>query len=344
MFVTSSNEKSDQEEEGQQDTEDHENRQRKRSVLQSFVDVLFYDEEDEIDQSSSQTEIKKSSQEGPQSEDTRKQMVLQLQKLDRDRKKSLLVRVIDTLLSRSDHSQQDLSNENIEDHIAVDIANDENTTGENYWRQESLQGNQRDDYRENNKEVDSVDTETEIEEEDKPTSFSAKCRQRKRGIVSVPSEAQLGVPNFGFEDEGNEEIEEKCSSDTSGLRGRKKSVTFSLSELPVVPLMNADGKRDFKLDASDEKLPTVTEKSEEEDKETESLKNGCNPPASEEKEEVLGLPVSSTIHRATKGRPKTIKHWLRDPNLYKVCVFFVFVLKKYGNITFSHSMRDRMII
>ena len=345
MLVTSSNEKSDQEETGHpHDPEDHETRQRKRSVLQNFVEVLFYDQEDEIDQSSSQTKTKKSSQEGPQSDDTRKQMVRQLQKLDRDRKKSLLVRVIDTLLSRSDHSEQDLPGENIENHVAVDIANDEYTTGESYWRQESLQDNQREDYRENNKEVDSVDTETEIEE-DKPTSFSANgCRKRKRGIVSVPSETQLGVPNFGFEDEGSEGIEEECSNDTSGLPRQKKSVTFSLSELPVVPLMNADGKRDFKLDASDEKVPTVTERSQEQDKETESVNNGCNPTLSEDKEEVLGLPVSSPIHRAKKRRLKTIKHWLTDPNLYKVGVFFCVCVKKYGNITFSHSMRKRMTI
>ena len=311
-----------------------------------FVDVLFYNEEDEIDRSSSQTEIKKSSQEGPQSEDTRTQILLQLQKSDRDRKKSLLLRVIDTLLSRSDHSEQDLSTENIEDHVAVEIANDEYTTGENYWRQESLQDNQREDYRENNKEVDSVDTVIEIEEGDKPTtSFSTNgCRQRKQGIVSVPSEAQLGLPNFGFEDEGSEEIEEECFNDTSGLPRQKKSVTFSLSELPVVPLMNADGKRDFKLDASDEMLPTVKERSQEQDKKTESVKNGCNPTASEDKEEVLGLPVSSPIHRAKKRRPKTIKHWLTDPNLIKVCVFFCVCIKKYGNITFSHGIRNRMKI
>ena len=322
MFVTSWNEKSDQEEKGHQDTEDHENRQRKRSVLQKFVEVLFYDEENEINQLPSQTVTEKSSQEDPQSEDTRKQMVLELQKLDRDRKKSLLVRVIDGLLSRSDHSQQEeMPTESIEDHVAVNIANDEYTAGENYWRQESLQDNQREDHRENNEDEDSVDREIEIDEEDKPTLFSASCRQRKRGIASVPTERQLGLPNFSFEDEGSEEKQEECSSDTSGQRRQKKSVTFSLSELPVVPSLNEDGGNDFKLDASNGKLPTITERSQEEDKEIESVEDGCNPSALEEKQEVLDLPaVSSPIHPVRKRRPKTIKHWLRDPNLYKVCV------------------------
>ncbi|XP_020601157.1 uncharacterized protein LOC110040282 [Orbicella faveolata] len=190
MFVTSSNEKSDQEEKRHQDTEDHENRRRKRSVLQKFVEVLFYDEEDEIDQSSSQTETEKSSQEDPQSEGTRKQMILGLQKLDRDRKKSLLVRVIDGLLSRSDHIQpEEMSTESIENHFAVDIGNDEYTTGENYWRQESLQDNQREDYRENNKEVDSVHREIEIDEEDKPTLFPAKFHV-KRAFLRVNNDSE----------------------------------------------------------------------------------------------------------------------------------------------------------
>ena len=340
MFVTSSKEKPGQEEEGHQDTVDHENRLRKKSLLQNFVEVLFYDDGDEIDQSPSQSETDKSSQEGPQSEDRRKQMVQKLQKLDRDRKKSLLVRVIDGLLSRSDHSQQEeMSTESIEDHVAVDIANDEYTTGDNYWGQDSLQDNQREDYRENDKEVDSVDSgrETEVDEEDKPTC-SAKCRQRKTGIVSVPSEGQLGLFNLGFEHEGSKEIAEECSSDTSGLRRQKKSVTFGLSEFPVSPLRNGDGENNVKVDASDQKLSTVTKRSEEEDKETESvaIENGCNPSGSEDKQDVL----TSPIHPAKKRRPKTIKHWLRDLNLYKVCVCFG---KKNCN-KLNFTVRNRIIV
>ena len=342
MLVTSWDEKADREEE-EQNTPDYENdRQRKRSLLRKFVDVIFFDKEQEIDHSPSQTftEIEKSTQGDPQerdtkglmvlgfkgdqqSDDTRKQMVLGLQKLDRDRKKSLLVRVIDGLLSRSDHSQQEeIPTESIEDHAAVDIVNDEYTTGEDYWRQEGLQDIQRDDNRDSNNEVDSVDRQIQIDEEEKPTSVSAKCRQRRNGIVSITSDGQLGQPNLGFEHEGSDEIEEECTSDTSGLRRQKKSVTFCLSEFPVQPLMDGDGDggKDLKRDSSDEKLPTITERSQEQDKETESTEDGCNPSASEDKQEVLGLPVLSPIHPAKKRRPKTIKHWLRDPNLYKVCL------------------------
>jgi len=338
MLVTSWDEKADQEEE-EQDTPDHENnRQRKRSLLRKFVDVIFFDEEEKIDHSPSQTEIEKSTQgdpkkgnkeiqkvlgimEGPQSDDTRKQIVLELQKLHRDRKKSLLVRVIDGLLSRSDYSQQDLSaTESIEDPVAVDFANDEYATGDSYWKQEELQDIERDDNLDNNNEVDSVKGELEIDQEDKPTSVSAKCRQRRSGIVSITSDVQLGLPNFGFEHERSDEIEEECSSDTSGQRRQKTSVTFSLSELPVQPLTNENGGKDLELDASVEKLPTVADRSQEDDKETESVEDGCNPSASEDKQEVLGLPVSSPIHPAKKRRPKTIKRWLRDPSLYKVCL------------------------
>ena len=298
MFVTSLSENPDQEEEGyQNNTEDHENRTRKRSTVTKFVEVLFCDEENEINQSSSQIENEKSFQDDQQ-DDATKQMVIGLQTLDRGRKKSLLVRVINGLLSRSDQSQQEeMSTKSIKDHVA-DYA-----TGENYRRQEGLHDIQREDYRE-------VDQKG-------PSSVSAKCRQRKIGIVSSAGDVRLGLPNFGFEDERSEEIQRECTSDTSGHGTQKRSVTFSSSELPVLPLTNGNGEKDFEVDASVERPPTVEDKSQGEDKETESVEDGRNPSASEVEQET----GSSTIHPAKKRRPKTIKHWLRDPNLYKVCVF-----------------------
>ena len=340
--MTSSNEKPGQEEEGHQDAVNHENRLRKRSLLQNFVEVLFCDDGDETGQSSSQTEIQKASQEDSQ-DDARTQMVLGLQKLRRDRKKSLLVRVIDGLLSRSDHSQQDLSTDSIEDHVAVDIVNKEYATGES-CRQEGIQDIQREDNWGNKTMVDSVKREIEIDQEDDPTSVSAKCRQRRNGVVSSTSVGQLGLPNFGFEDERSEEKEEECSSHISVQRRQKKSVTFSMSELPVVPLMKGDGGRDFKLDESHEKLPTVTEGSQEEDKETESVKNGCNPSASEDKQGVLRLDGSSTIQPAKKRRPKTIKHWLRDPNLYKVCLYMYIYLCIFKKMVIMAIKFSRIIV
>ena len=151
-----------------------------------------------------------------------------------------------------------------------------------------------------------------------------KCRQRRYGVVASTSIGQLGVPNFGFEDEKSEEKEEECSSDTSGHGGQKGSVSFSSSELPVLRSMNGDGEEELELDvhASVEKPPTVEDKSQEGDKDTESVGDGCNPSALENKKEVLGFPVSSTIHPAKKRRPKTLTQWLRDPNLYKVCICF----------------------
>ena len=314
MFVTSLNETPDQEEDGHQDIEDHENRQRKRSFVQKFVEVLFYDEGDEIDQSSSQTQNEKSSQFNPEG-DARKQMVLGLQKLDRDRKKSLLVRVIDTLLSRSDHSQQDVSTDSIEDHVIVDVENKEYATGENYSRKE-LHDMPRAYYRKKSNTEDSLKRELEVDQEDKPTSVSAKFRQRRSGIVSIKGDGQLGLPNFGFAHERSEEIEKECCSDTLGHRRQKRSVTLSVSEFPVQPLMNGDGGKDLQLDVSVEKPQTV------EDRIQEDVEDGRNPSASGDKQQVLGLPDSSPIRQAKKRRPKIIKHWLRDPNLYKVCVYF----------------------
>ena len=321
VVPTSLNKNANQEDEGHQDH--RENRQRKKSFVKRFVEVLFYNEGDETDQSSSQTENEESSQEDAQG-DARKQMVLELQKFDRDRKKSLLVRVIDGLLCRSDHSQQDLSTESIKDRVVVNIENEEYAIGES-WRQEGIQDIQREEKRGNKTKVNSVKRENEIDQKDKPNSVSAKCRQQRNGVVSRSAIAgQLGLPNFGFEDEKSGEKEEECSSDTSGHQTQKRSVTFSSSELPVQPLMNRDGGKDLEPDAhaSVEKPQTFEDRSQEEEKETESVGDGSNPSALADKQEVLGLPVSTIIHPAKKRHPKTIKHWLRDLNLYKVCVCF----------------------
>ena len=323
---TSLNKNANQEDEGHQDH--RENRQRKKSFVKRFVEVLFYNEGDETDQSSSQTENEESSQEDAQG-DARKQMVLGLQKVDRDRKKSLLVRVIDGLLCRSGHSQQDLSTESIKDRVVVNIENEEYAIGES-WRQEGIQDIQREDNRGNKTRVDPFKIENETDQKDKPTSVSAKCRQPRSGVVSRSTiVGQLGLPNFGFEYENSEEKEEECSSDSSGHRTQKRSVTFSSSELPVQPLMNWDGGKDLELDAHEsvEKPQTFENRSQEEKKETESVGDGSNPSALADKQEVRGLPVSTTIHPAKKRRPKTIKHWLRELNLYKVCVYF----SKNGN-------------
>ena len=101
-------------------------------------------------------------------------------------------------------------------------------------------------------------------------------------------------PTLGLNMKEVKKIEEECPSDTLGLPRQNRPVTFSLPEFSVQPLMDEDGGNDLELDTADEKLPTVAEGSQEEDKENESVKNGCNPSASEDKQEVLGLPVFIT--------------------------------------------------
>ena len=312
------------EEKGHQDTEEHENRQRKKSLLQNFVDILFYDEEDKYGDNSSQTKIKNTTGD-PQNVDTKEQVVLELQNLDRERKKSLLVHVIDRLLSRSDHSQQELSTEGIENSVMIDSENGEHTAAGNTWGKEVLQDLEKETYNSDiNKKLDTVKVEDEKRElemaqEDKTASLSAKCRKRRSGVVSTTNDGKLGLPNLGFEYERSEEIEKDCSSDTSGLREQKKSVTFSPSaEFPGPSLMTEDRGREFKVDESVEKASTVAENGQgRNDKEIDSVESGNNSSVSE----VFDLPVSSPIHPSKKKRPKLMKDWLRDPNLYKVCQF-----------------------
>ena len=103
--------------------------------------------------------------------------------------------------------------------------------------------------------------------------------------------------------------------------------------------MNRDGGKDLELDASVENLPAVAERSQEDDKKTRSLEDGCYPSASEDKQEVLGRPVSSSIHPAKKRCPKTIKHWL-SPCLFLWLPFLMDLFsrfKSYFTGSFFHG-------
>lgn len=333
--MTSSNEKANQEE-GHQDIEEHDNRQRKTSLLQKFVDIIFHDEENNNNDNSSQIEIQNTTRD-PKNEDTKQQMVLELQNVDRERKKSLLMRVIDGLLSRSDQSQQELSYESIKKDVTVDSANEEYTTGKNIWGEEGLQDVEKEpDTSDGNMKVDTVKEEDEkreldIDQEEKAAWAYAKRRQRKNGVASLTDDFKLGLPNLGFEYDRSVEKEKDRSSDTSGLPKPKKSVTISLStEYPVLSSMKEERGKETKLVESVKKPATVAESSHGiEDERTDSVVVGNNPSATEEKHEVLGVTVLSPIHPSKERCPKSIKDWLTDPNLYKVCNFVVSFLQTY---------------
>ena len=308
---------------GNQDIEYRENRQRKRSILQKIVDIIFYDDENNPgDISSKIQQISVVTQ----NEVTKEQMFLEMQQLDRDRKKSVFMRVIDGLLFRSEQSQEELSTENIEGHSEVDSANGE-YTGDNHWKEEGLHVVDKEtDNSDSKRKVDTVEDghnkrELKIDQVDKAASILTKLGKRRNGVVSITNDGKLGVPNFGFafECERSKETEKNCLGDSSGLPQSKMSVTVSLSEPDVLSLMDREKGREFKIDESTEKPTTVAEENQgREGKGIVSVVNG-NPSVSEDGHDMLGLPFSPTISLSKKRRPKSLKNWLRDPNLYKVC-------------------------
>ena len=309
-------------EKGNQNTEDHENRQRQRSILQEFIDI-FYDEENKPGDTSSVITTQNTTAES-QHEVKKTEMFLKVQHLDRDRKKSLLMRVIDGLLSRSD--QEKLSAGMIEDQVAVDNPN-EKYTGKNHRRIEGLHMVEKETNNSGSKRKVDTDKdgqekrELEICQEAITTSHAAKSRQRRSGVVSIKNDGKLGVPNLGFafEYEKSEESDKDCPRDTSEAPKPKRSVTFSLSECHVPSLIDGDeAGKNFKINEFIEKRTTVAERSlGRKDKGIDSAEDRNDPSASEDKHEVLGL--SPSIHPSKKRPHKAVKDWLRDPNLYKVC-------------------------
>ena len=160
-----------------------------------------------------------------------------------------------------------------------------------------------------NRKVDTVNVEDDkgelhVVQEDKTTLLSAKYRQRQNGVVSFTNDGKLGLPNLGLEYEGSEEIEKDCSNDASGHRKQKPSAAFSMSTESV------------------EKASTVAESCQGgRDKAIDSVEGGSNPSVSEDKREVSDHRETLELHPSKKKSPKSMKDWLRDPNLYKVCHF-----------------------
>ena len=150
-----------------------------------------------------------------------------------------------------------------------------------------------------------------VNQGDNIESGSAKCRQRRNGVVSVTDNGKLGLPNLGFEYERSEEMEEDCLSDNAGLGRPEESVTGGLSRKFPLPLID---------DESVKRPIDVPERSQSrEDNRIGSVEDGNYLSTSEDKQGVLGLPTLSPIYPSKKRRPKSVKDWLRDPNLYKVC-------------------------
>jgi len=217
---------------GRKVTGELENRERRKSFLQKFVSAIFNEEETKVGHNT--TQKAEEAAEKPQNEDTRHHLVSELQTLDRDRKKSFVLRVIDGLLSRSDHTQSEMSICDIEDDVAAGDEHDKNEAGAIYWKQETkLENVQREDTKEVCKKVHTnkvKKTKLGIGKEDRVDNNAEELvltEYRHRGNV-------CHIQNLGSEYDGGDEVENGSPCDLSCVRKQTKSVAFSLTISPSI--------------------------------------------------------------------------------------------------------------
>ena len=329
LMASSNSEKSEQQE--RKETESHETQERKRSILQKFVAAIFDDEENNSGHNKSQAGTEESTK-NPESEDTKTRMVSEVQHLNRDRKKSLLVHVFDEILFRLQHNEQELPIGSTEDQGSVGDADDKYITGENDWRQEEIDNVPNEDKCKTHNSVDFVEgkhDETVTDREDQTediaeTSDWKRRRQRKHGIVVIPNGKKHGLPNLGFEQDRNDDAESGKLGNTS-VREPKKSVTFSVPEFPEMPSMNEKRRQELNRDELAHEKTSLDGSTQNylkqhctDDNRIESSEGGINSSPSKDNPDVPGFSVSSAIFPSEKKRPKRIKDWLKDLNLYKV--------------------------
>ena len=334
MFMGSLHDKTGYEEQGNEDIENQENGQRKRSLMQKFIAAFFYDEDSTLAVSPPETETEETTGYSQQ-EHTTTEMVSEIRSLDRERKKSILVKVIDGLLSRSEHG---ISTGNSEDHaleesthtkhvVSEKVRGDEEDVAEN-TKEGKESGNITDDNKQMGPNTKRGEKDDSLIDGDATTDIHPELsvlylnRKRKSGVVGVPDYANLGLSNFGFNYERHEEMKIKCDSDSSNLR--KNSVAFKVPDSPVLPsAINEEGIIEFNDDESLSKQPGMTEIgqncSEKWPSQESSIAEGDN--TSSDPTDNPNVPcrsISSPNNTLEKNPPKTMKDWMKDPSLYKV--------------------------
>ncbi|PFX14764.1 hypothetical protein AWC38_SpisGene21060 [Stylophora pistillata] len=91
---------------GHEENQSHKQRERRKSLLHKFAAAIFFDGENETGLTQSVPDPKEGTK-NPDSEDAKSQMCLEVQQLDRERKKSLLMRFFDGLLARLDQEEEE---------------------------------------------------------------------------------------------------------------------------------------------------------------------------------------------------------------------------------------------
>ena len=201
------------------ETKSHEVRVRKRSLLQKFAVAMFAD--GKIDNTDRNHDQPWSSEEettkNPEIEDTKIQVALEVQHLDRERKKSPLMLDFDGILLRlqNEEHEQPTCFGAMENQVTMDGKADDHTTDEELW-------NTRHEEIKNTTEKDLWKMTNNAAPK---TSFCTVYKQRKHGMVLFPDDGKFGLYNPGFEDDGGDDDKKESLCSTS-VRKQKKSLTF----------------------------------------------------------------------------------------------------------------------
>ena len=285
-------------------TKSHEVRIRKRSLLQKFAVAMFGDGKiDNTDQN----------HKNPESEDTKIRVVLEVQHLDRERKKSPLMLDFDGILLRlqNEEHEQPTCLGAMENQVAMDGKADDHTTDEELW-------NTRHEEIKNTTEKDLWKMTNNAAPK---TSFCTVYKQRKHGMVLFPDDGKFGLYNPGFEDDGGDDDKKESLCSTS-VRKQKKSLTFHPPELLEMLFMNGTERQGLNLDHTPDNKTNLNESIPKQHGRKIDIIEGCdttdNSLTSGDNPDVLGLPVQSTSSTPEGRRPKGIKYWLKDPNVYMV--------------------------
>lgn len=186
---------------------------------------------------------------------------------------------------------------------------DKNEAGAIYWKQETeLENVQREDTKEMCKKVHANKVKKTKLGNDKEDRIDNNAEElvlteyRHRSNV-------CHIQNLGSEYDGGDEVGNGSPCDPSCVRKQTKSVAFSLTVSPSVTQTDKKSEKDCQLDGPDKKHLVMT------GAERKSMDLQQQRTDSEES----GLPSPRPLDRPTKRRPKTVKDWLMDPNVYKVC-------------------------
>ena len=286
------------------ETKSHEVRIRKRSLLQKFAVAMFGDGKiDNTDQN----------HKNPESEDTKIRVVLEVQHLDRERKKSPLMLDFDGILLRlqNEEHEQPTCFGAMENQVTMDGIDDDHATDEESWnaRQEEIKNTtDKDMWKMTNSAAPK-------------TSFCTVFKQRKHGMVLFPDDGKFGLYNPGFEDDGGDDNKKESLCSTS-VRKKKKSLTFDPPELLEMLFMNGTERQGLNLDHTPDNKTNLNESIPKQHGRKIEIIEGCdttdNSLTSGDNPDLLGLPVQSTSSTPEGRRPKGIKYWLKDPNVYMV--------------------------